>query len=111
MKKPGRCRSGFTLIEVIAAAVLLTLTASAFMMMMAVNTKLLVKEHKIERSGYQLSAMAQGGEGEATGETLAVEFIWEDSGEVIEEIFEEYSVSEKWEDVENSMTFYRHKLR
>ena len=29
----------------------------------------------------------------------------------VEEIFEKYSVSEAWGDMENSMDFYRHGLR
>ena len=50
MRKPNRKRGGFTLIEVIAATVLLVITASGFMAMTATNVKLLVKENRMERS-------------------------------------------------------------
>ena len=58
MRKPNRKRGGFTLIEVIAATVLLVITASGFMAMTATNVKLLVKENRMERSNYELSSRA-----------------------------------------------------
>lgn len=112
MRKPDRKRGGFTLIEVIAATTLLVITASGFMAMTASNAKLLAKEYRIERSSYEISSMAYSGEGEATGETLAVIFTVDDgSSKEVEEIFEEYSASEEWKDMENSMMFYRYRQR
>lgn len=112
MRKPNRKRSGFTLIEVIAATVLLVITASGFMAMTATNVKLLAKENRIERSNYELSAQACSGQGEPAGETLTVIFNADDGrSKDVEEIFEKYSVSEAWEDMENSMDFYRHGSR
>lgn len=111
MRKPVRSRGGFTLIEVVAATVLLVITASGFMMMIAANTKALAREQRIERSNYELSSLAQWSGGEPTGRVLTVEFMWEAGGVAAEELFEECSVSEEWEDMENSMTFYRHGLR
>ncbi len=110
MRKPNRSRGGFTLIEVIAATVLLVITASGFMAMTAANVNLLAKEHRIERSNYELSSLACEGEGKPTGETLTVVFS-ADGGEEVEEIFEEYDVREEWEDMENSMTFYKRGQR
>lgn len=109
MKRSDRCKGGFTLIEVIASAALLVIAAAGFMAMTAVHTNLLAKEYRIERSNYELAVLVYEGEGEATGETLTVEFIWEEGGQGTEEIFEEYRVNEEWEDMENSITFYRQR--
>ena len=48
------------------------------------------------------------GEGEPTGETIAVEFgLEEENG--VREIFEQYEITESEEDTGNHMTFYRHR--
>lgn len=118
MKEPNkrqknRARGGFTLIEVIAATVLLVITASGFMMMTASNTRLLAKEHRIDSSNYELGAAAVSGEGAATGETLTVEFSLEneehEKDQNVIEVFEQYRVSETGDGWENFITFYRHR--
>ena len=60
------------------------------------------------KSNYNLSALAGEGEGEPTGETIAVEFgLEEENG--VREIFEQYEITESEEDTGNHMTFYRHR--
>lgn len=117
MKKQNRSRGreGFTLIEVIVSTVLLLMAVTGFMMMTAANAGVLAREQKIDRSNYGLGARAVSGEGEATGETLVVEFSLDggesegyDSGEV-SEVFEQYGISETGEDPVNSMTFYKYR--
>lgn len=113
MKRSNSGQGGFTMIEVIAATALLVVTASGFLMMAGANAGLLAREHRLDRSSYALSAMAAKGEGEPTGRSLTVEFTMEHSGledeaQAIEQ-FDEYSVSETWEDGGNTMTFYRHR--
>lgn len=105
---------GFTLIEVIVSTALLLTVATGFMMMTAANAGVLAREHKIDRSNYELGARAVLGEGEATGETLVVEFSLEyredgDYREEVKEIFEQYGISETGEEPVNSMTFYKYK--
>lgn len=110
MRKPDRRRGGFTLIEVLISTVLLVLVASGFMAMTASNLKLLTKEDRMERSNYSLSSLAASGGGEPTGETLTVIFTTDEGeGGSVEEIFGEYRVRENWDDMEYSMTFYRHR--
>lgn len=102
------------MIEVITATALLVVTAAGFLMMASANARLLAREHRLDRSNYGLSAMAFEDKGEATGRSLVLEFTMEGSGSgsddyEAEEVFDEYSVSETWEEEVNSMTFYRHR--
>lgn len=110
-----RGQEGFTLIEVIVSTVLLLIAVTGFMMMTAANAGILDREQRIDRSNYELGARAVAGEGEATGETLVVEFSL-DSGEYdgydhgeVSEVFDQYGISETGEDPVNSMTFYKHR--
>lgn len=103
---------GFTMIEVVVSTALLIVAVSGFLMMTGYNTSLLAEDRRLDRSNYNLSAMAEEGEGETTGNRLTVEFTMENSdGSEIraEEIFDEYSVSGTWGDRPDSMTFYRHR--
>lgn len=102
------------MIEVITATALLVVMATGFLMMAGANAGLLAREHRLDRSNYELSAMAFEDKGEATGRSLVLEFSVEGSGASFddyeaEEVFDEYSVSETWEGEGNSMTFYRHR--
>ena len=91
-------RGGFTLIEIVVSTALLA----------AANAGQLSGEQRLEQSNYNLSALAGEGEGEPTGETIAVEFgLEEENG--VREIFEQYEITESEEDTGNHMTFYRHR--
>ena len=74
---------------------------------------LLAKEHRMGRMNYELSSMSGAGAGEATGNTLVVEFYMEnESGDgdyTAVESFDEFRVSTAPEDIGGSMTFYRHR--
>ena len=76
MGRPNRrpSQDGFTLIEVVAAAALLAVVCTGFLMMTAANAGRSAKEYRLDRSIYDLSVQAEEGQGEATGETLEVEF-------------------------------------
>lgn len=71
-------RGGFTLIEVVVSTALLAVVCTGFLMMTAANTSQLSGEQSLERSNYDLSARAGVGEGDPTGETIAVEFSLEE---------------------------------
>lgn len=117
MKKPDKLRvkGGFTLIEVVVATALLAVVCTGFLTMTAANGSLLTREHRLDRSNYDLSARAGDGQGEITGEVLTVEFTVDRENEgryqadQVEEIFEQYEISETWEDMDNRMVFYRHR--
>ena len=89
-------RGGFTLIEIVVS------------MTTAANAGQLSGEQRLEQSNYNISALAVEGEGEPTGETIAVEFGLEE-GNGVREIFEQYEITESEEDTGNHMTFYRHR--
>ena len=65
------------MIEVITATALLAVTVSGFLMMSGANAALRAKEHRMGRMNYELSSMSGAGAGEATGNTLVVEFYME----------------------------------
>lgn len=115
MKKQNKRRGqeGFTLIEVIVSTALLAVAASGFLMMAGANVSLLAREHRLERSNYELEAMAEEGEGESTGGGFVMEFHMENDREYAgvgaEEQFGEYRVSMEPEDMGGSMTFYRYR--
>lgn len=67
-------RGGFTLIEIVVSTALLAVVCTGFLMMTAANAGQLSGEQRLEQSNYNLSALAGEGEGEPTGETIAVEF-------------------------------------
>ena len=106
-------QEGFTKIEVITATALLAVTVSGFLMMSGANAGLLAKEHRMGRMNYELSSMSGAGAGEATGNTLVVEFYMENESAfgdyAAEESFDEFRVSAAPEDLDSSMTFYRHR--
>ena len=101
-------RGGFTLIEIVVSTALLAVVCTGFLMMTAANAGQLAGEQRLEQSNYNLSALAVEGEGEPTGETIAVEFGLEE-GNGVREIFEQYEITESEEDTGNHMTFYRHR--
>lgn len=115
MKRQSRVngQGGFTLIEVIVSMALLAVTASGFLMMSGAGAGLLAREQQLERSNYELGAMAGEGEGEYTGNEFVMEFYMEDrsgyDGTGAEERFGEYRISPAREDLGGSMTFYRHR--
>ena len=111
-------RGGFTLIEVVVSTALLAVVCTGFLMMTAANTSQLSGEQSLERSNYDLSTRAGVGEGDPTGETIAVEFSLEEKDgdteygyteNLAQEIFEQYEIFESEEDTGNHMTFYRHR--
>ena len=91
------------MIEVITATALLAVTVSGFLMMSGANAALLAKEHRMGRMNYELSSMSGAGAGEATGNTLVVEFYMEnESGDgdyTAVESFDEFRVSTAPEDI------------
>ena len=93
-------RGGFTLIEIVVSTALLAVVCTGFLMMTAANAGQLSGEQRLEQSNYNLSALAGEGEGEPTGETIAVEFgLEEENG--VREIFEQYEITESEEDTGN----------
>lgn len=110
-------RGGFSLIEVVVSTALLAVVCTGFLMMTAANAGQLSREQRLEQSNYSLSARAGEGEGDPTGETIAVEFSLEERGRnagrygdnQVREIFEQYEITESGEDTGNHMTFYRHR--
>lgn len=132
MRKQNRKQGqeGFTLIEVVASAALLTIAATGFLMMEGANSGLLVKEQRLDQSNYRIGAMAEEGVGERPGEILSVSFTPEEgfnfpSGEV-REVFDQYIVrdrgdkgksqdgdtdmqEENGETAGNFITVYRHR--
>lgn len=101
-------RGGFTLIEVVVSTALLAVVCTGFLMMTAANAGQMSREQRLEQSNYILSARAGQGEGDPTGETIAVEFSLDGTNQV-REIFEQYEITESGEDAGNHMTFYRHR--
>lgn len=104
--------AGFTLIEIAVSAALLAVVCTGFLMMTAANAGQISREQRMEQSSYALSVRAGEGEGEPTGETIAVEFSLEETDQV-REIFEQYEITVSGEDtgnpMSNHMTFYRHR--
>lgn len=117
-------QEGFTLLEVVVSTALLLIAATGFLMMASANAGLLAKEHRVDQSNYRIGAMAEQGKGEATGESLAVEFSMEDNsawGKTgAREVFYQYIVRdlEDQQDggadgqggaISNYIVVYRHK--
>ena len=75
-------RGGFTLIEVVVSTALLAVVCTGFLMMTAANAGQMSREQRLEQSNYILSARAGQGEGDPTGETIAVEFSLEGTNQV-----------------------------
>ena len=67
-------QAGFSLVEVVVSTAILFSVAGAFLAMTAANGKLLAREHSLVQGAYELSALAQKGEGSPTGETFEVIF-------------------------------------
>ena len=80
------------MVEVIVSVALIALISTGFLYMMAANSELLSREYRLDRSSYELGALADRGEGRA--------------GETLEEYFREYTVGE---DGENRITYFRHE--
>ena len=98
-------RAGFSLVEVIVSVALIALISTGFLYMMAANSQLLSREYRLDRSSYELGALADRGEGKA-GEKVLTVYFQMDSGETLEEYFREYTVGE---DGENRITYFRHE--
>lgn len=76
--------------------------AGAFLSMTAANGVLLTREHSLMQNVYELSELAEEGQGEWTGEEL--EIIFEGEEEDASEIFGKYIVTSEGGD---SMTYYK----
>lgn len=86
-------QAGFSLLEVIVSTAILFSVAGAFLSMTAANGVLLTREHSLMQNVYELSELAEEGQGEWTGEE-------EDASE----IFGKYIVTSEGGD---SMTYYK----
>ena len=84
-------QAGFSLLEVIVSTAILFSVAGAFLSMTAANGVLLTREHSLMQNVYELSELAEEGQGEWTGEEL--EIIFEGEEEDASEIFEKYIVT------------------
>ena len=85
-------QAGFSLLEVIVSTAILFSVAGAF----------LSREHSLMQNVYELSELAEEGQGEWTGEEL--EIIFEGEEEDASEIFGKYIVTSEGGD---SMTYYK----
>ena len=92
-------QAGFSLLEVIVSTAILFSVAGAFLSMTAANGVLLTREHSLMQNVYELSELAEEGQGEWTGEELEIIFEGEAS-----EIFGKYIVTSEGGD---SMTYYK----
>ncbi len=95
-------QAGFSLLEVIVSTAILFSVAGAFLSMTAANGVLLTREHSLMQNVYELSELAEEGQGEWTGEEL--EIIFEGEEEDASEIFGKYIVTSEGGD---SMTYYK----
>ena len=93
-------QAGFSLVEVVVSTAILLSVAGAFLAMTAANGKLLAREHSL--GAYELSALAQKGEGSPTGETFEVIFQGNE-GDALE-VFSGYKVTDENGD---GMTYYK----
>lgn len=101
-------RGGFTLIEVVVSTALLAVVCTGFLMMTAANAGPGAEDIIGLFQPLLPGHLAGQGEGDPTGETIAVEFSLEGTNQV-REIFEQYEITESGEDAGNHMTFYRHR--
>lgn len=95
-------QAGFSLLEVIVSTAILFSVAGAFLSMTAANGVLLTREHSLMQNAYELSELAEEGQGEWTGEELEIIFEGEEEG--ASEIFGKYIVTCEGGD---SMTYYK----
>ena len=86
-------QAGFSLVEVVVSTAILFSVAGAFLAMTAANGKLLAREHSLVQGAYELSALAQKGEGSPTGETFEVIFQGNE-GDALE-VFSGYKVTDE----------------
>ena len=91
-------QAGFSLVEVVVSTAILFSVAGAFL----ANGKLLAREHSLVQGAYELSALAQKGEGSPTGETFEVIFQGNE-GDALE-VFSGYKVTDENGD---GMTYYK----
>lgn len=101
-RKNKEKQAGFSLVEVVVSTAILFSVAGAFITMTAANGKLLSREHSLVQGAYELSALAQKGEGEPTGEEFEVIFQGKE-GDVME-VFAGYKVTDEKGD---AMTYYK----
>lgn len=73
-------QAGFSLLEVIVSTAILFSVAGAFLSMTAANGVLLTREHSLMQNVYELSELAEEGQGEWTGEELEIIFEGEEEG-------------------------------
>lgn len=74
-------QAGFSLLEVIVSTAILFSVAGAFLSMTAANGVLLTREHSLMQNVYELSELAEEGQGEWTGEELEIIFEGEEEGQ------------------------------
>ena len=86
-------QAGFSLVEVVVSTAILFSVAGAFLAMTAANGKLLAREHSLVQGAYELSALAQKGEGSPTGETFEV--IFQGNEGDAQEVFSGYKVTDE----------------
>lgn len=92
-RKNKEKRAGFSLVEVVVSTAILFFIAAAFLTMTAANGKILSKEHLLVQGAYELSALAENGEGEPMVENFEVIFQGKE-GEV-SEVFAGYKVTDE----------------
>lgn len=68
---------GFTLVEAVVSAALLTIISAGFMILFGGNVQILSRIHQIERSGYELGRMIDNHKGSKTN--ILENLIFEDS--------------------------------
>ena len=95
-------QAGFSLLEVVISTGILVIVAGAFLTMTAANGTILLRERSLAQNAYELSAMAENGEGEPLGEEL--ELVFEGDGGSVSEIFGKYKVENEKGD---TMTYYK----
>ena len=105
-------QAGFSLVEVVVSTAILFSVAGAFLAMTAANGKLLAmtaangkllaREYSLVQGAYELSALAQKGEGSPTGEKFEVIFQGNE-GDALE-VFSGYKVTDENGD---GMTYYK----
>lgn len=101
-RKNKEKQAGFSLIEVVVSTAILFSVAGAFLSMTAANGKILSREHKLVQSAYELSALAEKGEGEPAGEGFEVIFQGKEGD--ASEMFAGYEVTDE---NGNAMTYYK----
>ena len=101
-RKDKEKQAGFSLLEVVVSTAILFSVAGAFLSMTAANGKILSREHELVQGAYELSALAENGEGEPAGEGFEV--IFQGNEGEASEMFAGYKVTDE---NGNAMTYYK----